>query len=376
MESIDTRALRREERIALELRALYERYGFCKYRMGAFEEYELYAENKRFLKNPNVITFHDLEGRVMAMKPDVTLSIAKNTRAGGGSAEKVYYQENVYWLERQGGGYREVSQLGLESIGRLDTLGYYEVLCLAKKTLAAISAGHMMQLSHVGFWVSLLEGLDMGPGLQMEILERVKGKRLHELLALLEAENTPAAGRELLMRAAALCGDFGKTLEEARSIALSSGMAKALDQLEAVYGLLDKKGLGDRITLDFSLVDHSDYYDGVIFQGYVEGLPRAVLTGGSYGKLLEKFGRSLDAVGFAVYLDELDELFRNQRETEADALILYDGGADLSALEDQADALRAQGLRVRLERSRPDNIRPGNVFRFDGSGLKEAGEDA
>ena len=74
-------ALRREERITLELRGLYEQYGYRKYRMGKFEEYELYLENKSFLRDQNIITFHDLDGRVMALKPDVTLSIAKNTHA-------------------------------------------------------------------------------------------------------------------------------------------------------------------------------------------------------------------------------------------------------------------------------------------------------
>ena len=120
MEQDVTQALRREEKITLTLRALYEQYGFRKYRMGKFEEYELYMENKSFLKNPNIITFHDLDGRLMALKPDVTLSIAKNTRANAHSSEKVYYLENVYWLEKQSGGYKEVNQLGLESIGRLD----------------------------------------------------------------------------------------------------------------------------------------------------------------------------------------------------------------------------------------------------------------
>ena len=116
MERDLTRELRREEKIVLELRGLYEDYGFRKYRMGKFEEYDLYLENKNFLKDPNIITFHDLDGRVLALKPDVTLSIAKNTHATAHSSERVYYLENVYRLEKQNG-YREIEQLGLEYIG-------------------------------------------------------------------------------------------------------------------------------------------------------------------------------------------------------------------------------------------------------------------
>ena len=150
MEKEAWNVLRREERITLELRGLYEQYGYRKFRMGKFEEYELYLENKNFLKDQNIITFHDLDGRVLALKPDVTLSIAKNTHATRQSSEKFYYLENVYRLEKQSGGYREISQLGLEYIGSLDAMAYFEVLCLAQKTLDAISENHRMQLSHIG----------------------------------------------------------------------------------------------------------------------------------------------------------------------------------------------------------------------------------
>ena len=376
MEQDVTRALRREEKITLALRALYEQYGFRKYRMGKFEEYELYMENKNFLKNPNIISFHDLDGRLMALKPDVTLSIAKNTRATAHSAEKVYYLENVYWLEKQSGGYKEVNQLGLESIGRLDAFSYYEVVCLAQETLSAISENHRMQMSHIGFWVSLLDGLSIEEGIRKELFSCIHGKRLHELKALLENAAIAPFAAELILQAASLCGDFAQTLAAARRIAISNGMTDALNELETVYGLLKQKGCADQLTLDFSLVNDCDYYDGLIFQGYVEGVPRALLFGGYYGKLLRKFGKNLDAIGFAVYMNELDVLFRSQHDTDVDALILYDETAELSALLAQAEARRTQdGLRVRVEKQAPEGLRYQKLFRFTEKGLEEVGKE-
>lgn len=377
MEMDESKALRREEKISLRLRALYEQYGYRKYRVGKFEEYELYMENKNFLKNPNIITFHDLDGRVMALKPDATLSIAKNTRATAHSSEKVYYLENAYWLEKQSGGCREVSQLGLECIGALDDVDSFEVLCMAQRTLGEISGNHRMQVSHIGFWLSLLDGLSIDEALGREILACVHGKRLHELKALLEKARVPMAAADLLIRAAGLCGEFEPTLKAARQVAVSSGMTRALDELEAVYGLLSQKGCGGGLTLDFSLVNDADYYDGLIFQGFVEGVPRAVLTGGYYGKLMKKFGRDLDAIGFAVYLNELDLLFRAERVCDTDVLILYGRDTDKKRLTEEADKLRAEGLRVRLEREKPEDIRCGKVCRMTENGLREeAGENA
>ena len=376
MEQDMTQALRREEKITLALRALYEQYGFRKYRMGKFEEYELYMENKSFLKNPNIISFHDLDGRLMALKPDVTLSIAKNTRASAHSSEKVYYLENVYWLEKQSGGYKEVNQLGLESIGRLDVFSYYEVLALAQETLAAISESHRMQVSHIGFWVALLDGLSIEEGLRKELFSCIHGKRLHELRDLLDAAKVAPFAAELIVQAASLCGDFTDTLAAARRIAISNGMTDALNEVETVYDLLKQKGLADRILLDFSLVNDCDYYDGLIFQGYVEGVPRALLFGGYYGKLLRKLGKNLDAIGFAVSLNELDVLFRSQHGTDVDALILYDETADFHKLLAQAEALRAQGQRVRVERNLPEDARFAKAYRFTETDLEEVGKDA
>ena len=143
-----------------------------------------------------------------------------------------------------------------------------------------------------------------------------------------------------------------------------------------MYCLLKNKGCADKITLDFSLVNDSDYYDGLIFQGFVEGVPRALLTGGYYGRLMRKFGRELDAIGFAVYLNELDVLFRSQHHLDVDALILYDGGADRENLIRKADEMRAQGLRVRLETHIPQGLRVGKIYTYGKDGLKEAGTDA
>ncbi|MBR6185098.1 MAG: ATP phosphoribosyltransferase regulatory subunit [Clostridia bacterium] len=369
-------ALRREEKITLRLRGLYEQYGYRKYRMGKFEEYELYMENKNFLKNPNIIAFPDLDGHLMALKPDVTLSIAKNTHATKESCEKVYYLENVYWLEKQSSGYREISQLGLECIGKLDEISSYEVLCLAMETLSAISESHRMQVGHIGFWVSLMDGLSLPEGVRGEMLSCVHGKRLHELKAVMTKASVPPAAIDLAVRAAALCGPFPQTLEKARAIALSTGMTDALAELESVYALLAQKGFSDQLTLDFSLVNDCDYYDGLVFQGFVEGVPRALLTGGYYGRLMRKFGRDLDAIGFAVYLNELDLLFRAKHLLDADVLILYGRHAPRAALIEKADALRAQGLRVRLETCVPQDVRVEKIYTFDENGLKEAGKDA
>ena len=86
---LDEGILKTEERAAITLRTLYSRYGYQPYKMSKFEEYELYSANKDFLVSDRFITFNDTNGRLLALKPDVTLSIIKNTKDIKGFVQKL-----------------------------------------------------------------------------------------------------------------------------------------------------------------------------------------------------------------------------------------------------------------------------------------------
>ena len=77
---IENKLLKSDEKVVLELRSLYEKYGYAQYKMSKFEEYDLYVRNKDFLVSDNIITFTDTNGKLMALKPDVTLSIIKSSK--------------------------------------------------------------------------------------------------------------------------------------------------------------------------------------------------------------------------------------------------------------------------------------------------------
>ena len=368
---------KKDERVILTLRGMYEQYGYKKYRMGKFEDYDLYLQNKSFLKSKNIITFHDLDGRVKALKPDVTLSIAKNTHATSQSTEKFYYVENVYRLDGQNRSYPEISQLGLETIGRLDTYAEAEVLSLAQKTMQIISPNNIMQLSHIGFVLELLNSLSVDRAARHRLTECIRAKNVHELSARAQALNIPPAAAGLLVEAAKLCGPFAQTLGRARRIAITPAMNGVLDELEAVERLMRCCGADcERLMLDFSLVDDADYYSGLTFRGYVEGVPRAVLAGGAYGNLLKKFGRDLDAIGFAVYLNELTYFYGADAQSDVDILCLYDEQADLCALAGAVEGLIGQGLRVRVERRVPAEVSYERLMRFENGALVEVSGDA
>jgi ATP phosphoribosyltransferase regulatory subunit len=134
---------------------------------------------------------------------------------------------------------------------------------------------------------------------------------------------------------------------------------------------MDAAGYGARLRVDFSLMNDIDYYSGIVFQGYVQGVSRAVLSGGYYGALMKKFGHDLDAIGFAVYLNELSHLYPPADGPDVDALVLYGEGDDPMALMAATERLRAAGLRVRVERDAPAGVRYKSVMRLLNGKLEE-----
>ena len=93
---IDEKLLKNDELAVYKLRSLYSSFGYAQYKMSKFEEYDLYVRNKDFLISDRVITFNDTNGKLLALKPDVTLSIINHLNNGQQGVRKVYYNENVY----------------------------------------------------------------------------------------------------------------------------------------------------------------------------------------------------------------------------------------------------------------------------------------
>lgn len=293
-------ALRREEIVTLQLRALFEESGYRLFRMGSFEEYDLYMQNKPFLMGEDVISFTGADGRLMALKPDITLSIVRGTPAG--EERRVYYAENVYRRDRHTGDYREIPQAGIECIGGEAGLVEGEVLGLAARSLAVIGAG-VLDLSHMEFIEAMLAPLGDN-GLRAAALAALRAKSPHEMCKTAEAAGLAAHEADRLAVLAELSGPCREALEEARLIAEGiPGTARALDELQALCGALE--GSGAELRLDFSILNDADYYNGLIFQGFVRGVPRPVLAGGRYDNLLHRFSKPQGAVGFGLYLDAL-----------------------------------------------------------------------
>ena len=318
---LDLNMLRPQEQVSLRTRLLFEREGFRQYHMGRFEEYGLYQENRRFLASDQVITFTDLDGRLLALKPDVTLSIAKNARVEEGGCGRYYYAENVYRPSQESHTFREISQMGLECIGAVDGAVTAQAVSLAVRSLALTGRDFVVELSHMGFVTGLFDAVGAPEAVRPRLLTCVRDRNIHELQKAAEAAGLSRQGTEALCRLPALAGEWETVLASAEPLALNAPRGGALEELRKLCETLEERGETERVRLDLSLANDMDYYNGLVLQGYLTGLPRAVLKGGRYDPLAAQFRPGARAVGFALYLDELDRLAEPSPEKAGEAML-------------------------------------------------------
>ncbi len=357
-----TELMKQEEKAVFSLRRLYQRFGYSQFKMSKFEPYDLYMQNKDFLVSDGVIAFTDTDGTLMALKPDVTLSIVKNYRKASVPLQKVYYNENVYRIAGAGNTFREILQTGLECMGDVGLYEICEVILLAAKSLQAISPDFMLDISHLQIVWDILSELALPFEMQASVLEGI-GDKNEDALA-----DYPAV-QKLIQT----CGPIAGILPELEPMCSTAASRQALRQLQAIESMLQAHGLAEHVNLDFSIVNDMDYYNGIVFRGYVEGIPVGVLSGGEYDKLMEKMGKHAKGIGFAVYLEQLERLDTHRRSYDVDTVILYSENDDPASLSKASDQISADGRSVLLLRQIPENLRFANLMKFENGRVEPVG---
>ncbi|MBQ9762106.1 MAG: ATP phosphoribosyltransferase regulatory subunit [Oscillospiraceae bacterium] len=344
------------ERVAQSLRTLYSRYGYRHYKMSKFEEYDLYAKNKDFLVSDNVITFTDLGGKLMALKPDVTLSIVKNSKELPG-VQKLYYNENVYRVTKGAHGFREIQQMGLECLGTVDSYCISEVLELAAQSLRSISDETILDISHLGLLAELMNSIGIPADQKGTLVKFISEKNIHELTALCQNAAISPENTALLRELVCTGGAPAQVLPKLESLLAGKVSPTTLAQFTDVIQSLADSDMAQMLRIDFSVVDDIHYYNGFVFKGFVNGLPGSVLSGGQYDKLMKKMKRTDKAIGFAVYMDMLERLEAPGEEWDVDVVLLYDNTTPLPSLRQQVNALTTAGNRVTVQQTIPTDLR-------------------
>lgn len=353
------------EKAMFDLRSLYESYGYRQFRMSKFEEYDFYAQNRNFITGSSILTFTDTNGHLMALKPDITLSIIKGSKIGA-NFDKVYYNESVYRAADSLSGFREIRQTGLECIGNLDLYTICEVVSLAAMSLAAISGDYILDISHMGLLSGFFSDSEIPYDLHEQLLVLAEAKNIHDARLLCNKAGIPQRDIDTLTSLILLRGTLNEALTKLRTLPLGEQAMSAVRELEDVSQVLQSAGLGKNIYIDLSLQSNPGYYNGLVFKGYIAGVPSAILSGGRYDGLLRKMGKDAGAMGFAVYLNLLENLYSDSSQYDVDVLILQSGRDDAAELLRLVKNIIDGGETCRVDVKIPEGLKYRRLLQTDG----------
>lgn len=358
--NIESKILKPDEKAACVLRSLYSNLGYCQYKMSKFEEYALYVRNKDFLVSDGIISFTDTNGRLLALKPDVTLSIINNSKDISGQVQKLYYDENVYRISKSSRSYKEIRQTGLECIGDVGLLEICEVMLLAVRSLESISENYIFELSHEGVVEAVFEQCGIDIGIRSKLLSAVSRKSVGEIEVICKENAIKDNIKETILVFAENFVSVVAALERLESICTSERAVKSFEEFSFLVKFLKDAGFEKNIKIDFSLTNAMNYYSGIVFKGYIKGIPASILSGGQYDKLMRKMGRSSGAIGFAVYLDALERFNLKDSEYDVDIVLLHSG--NIADTLKTAESLSSAGNTVRVCTEIPKGLRYRHVL--------------
>ncbi len=362
--------LKNDEKAVYSLRSLYRRFGYSRFKMSKFEEYDLYVRNKDFLISDGIITFTDTNGRLLALKPDVTLSIIKNAKDVRGSVEKLYYNENVYRISSDSHSFKEINQTGLECIGDISIYDICEVLYLAVKSLESIDTNYIVDIAHAGLVSALINACDLSESIKDTVLQSIQNKSIDEIASIFQKGNITQKAYDIISK---LMSDYKSSADVFDAFdGTNEAVQSALNEFLSICRSAEELGLTDKIRIDFSIVNDTSYYSGLVFKGYIFGIPTSVLSGGQYDRLMKKMGKRSGAVGFAVYLDALERHGREVSDYDYDFVILKDDSCASSQIIKTVESLSENGFSVIVLSELDSTIRYKTLMKLTKNGLEGA----
>ena len=263
--------------------------------------------------------FTDSDGRMLALRPDVTSSVARAAATLLAHKERplrlcyvapVFHQQARTLAEWR----RETTQLGCELIGAIGVEADTEPLIIVAETLRRLELGekYCITLSSVEVFNGIAENLDLSESAREQMRSLIDARDTSGLMTLLNELQVDATEREMFARVTRLSGKR-TILDEAKRVITNPRSRAALDSLEQIWSAIEARGLANRFEIDLGDVSGLDYYTGILFKVYVEGAGFRIGRGGRYDGLTSAFGRAEPAVGFVLDLDALTDVIARER---------------------------------------------------------------
>lgn len=313
--------------------------GFAEVITPALEFYDVFSPENHGIPQENMYKLVDMKGRLMAVKPDLTMPIARLacTRLRDHPLPlRLYYNQNAYRINPADSGHSdEVDQIGIEMIGVGGRRADLEALDLAIRSMESCGLNnYRIEIGHIGIFNALTARLHLDARRKEQLRELIMSKNypaLNDQMDRMKDMQTAAA----LKRLPALFGGE-EVLDELKTLVDDEEINHVVDYLRSLLADLKELGADRHISLDLGIVGRNEYYTGIVFQGYTEGIGDTVLTGGRYDTLLSDYGMDLPAIGFGIDVDAVARVVRREMSFQLlpDVLVFPYPGFEVKAMKE------------------------------------------
>lgn len=331
---------------------LFKSRGYSEIITPGLEFFDVFNMKSRYFPQENLYKLTDSKGRLIVMRPESTMPIARVVATRLRDAElplKLCYNQTIYRNESLlKGRSDETVQAGIELIGSEMKMADLEVISAAVDALNAFGLEFSLELGHIGVFKCLVDRLEADEKDKNYIRKLIQNKNFPALNDFLDTfgNNSITAA---LKKLPTLFGGV-EVFEKAEELIPDENVKRILDELREIYcDIAEVYGNEGNITVDLGLVNKTDYYTGLIIKGYLKGHGDEVVTGGRYDKLIADFGYDIPAIGFAVNVNAISKVIEKNgilpSEPAPDVIVFAEEGFEAAAIK-QARELREQGFIV------------------------------
>ena len=307
----------RKVRVQETMHHVLKLYGFHDIQTPTFEFFDIFSEKRGTVAAKNMYRFFDREGNMLALRPDITPSIARCVSKYYKDEElpiRFCYSGNTFINNTSyQGKLKEITQIGAELINDDTSDADAEMLAVTIECLLECGIRELqIEVGHADFFNGIAEEGNFTDSEKAELRKLIICKNMFGVEQMIEEKNITGDLKELFLKLPELFGNL-ENLSYARTLTKNEKALHAINRLEKLYSILKTYELNSYVTFDLGMLSEYNYYTGIIYKAYTYGTGEPIAKGGRYGGLTEQFGKRSPAIGLAIEVDQVMNALSRQK---------------------------------------------------------------
>jgi ATP phosphoribosyltransferase regulatory subunit len=291
-----------KSKIIKKVSSLVEDLGYVMFEPDYLEDYDAFIEMNQRIKKESMIKMIEPDGSISLLRPDITTSLIKHLvpKWEDETELKLYYSSTIFSRSPLGK-IEEQKQFGVEYLGNPSLSADVEVLELVMNLCKEFKLNYKVVINNNRFLNQIINQLKLNLVDEKELKGIISNKNRYELNRFIKRLEISNPILQILFD---LEGSLSEIKEKLKGTKLSKELTDALTTLNQIEVVLEKDAYSTKYTFDLSLLTQYDYYDGIIFKGFLKGVPHVILNGGRYDPLTKQFGKPIPAIGFSLQIQD------------------------------------------------------------------------